>query len=76
MSNSLVERGMTEPWNHFTSRPNIVETEATYRAIALAELMDSPILIVHVSDPTSMKTIRKVSLASFGSTGILQRANK
>ena len=59
MSNSLIERGMTEPWHHFTSRPNIVETEATYRAIALAELMDAPMLIVHVSDPASMKTIRK-----------------
>ena len=59
MSNSLIERGMTEPWHHYTSRPNIVETEATYRAIALAELMDAPMLIVHVSDPVSMKTIRK-----------------
>ncbi|KAH8117262.1 dihydropyrimidinase [Phellopilus nigrolimitatus] len=59
MSKSLAERGMTEPWHHGTSRPNIVESEATNRAIALAELMDAPMLIVHVSDPSATRTIRK-----------------
>lgn len=29
MSKSLVERGMTEPWHHGTSRPNIVEKQLT-----------------------------------------------
>lgn len=59
MSKSLEKRGMTAPWYHGISRPNIAETEATNRAIALAELMDAPILIVHVSDPAAMRTIRK-----------------
>ena len=31
------------------SRPMLVEREATHRAIALSELVDVPILIVHVS---------------------------
>lgn len=59
MTKSLESRGMTEPWHHGTSRPPIVEAEATHRALALAELMDTPILIVHVSAPNAVSYIRK-----------------
>lgn len=46
----LEERGLTDPYYHAISRPQIAENEASYRAIALAELVDTPILIV-VSSP-------------------------
>ncbi|THV04899.1 dihydropyrimidinase [Dendrothele bispora CBS 962.96] len=59
MTNNLHERGMTEPWHHGTSRPPIVEAEATHRALALAELMDTPMLIVHVSAPEAVNIIRR-----------------
>ncbi|KAK0480775.1 dihydropyrimidinase [Armillaria novae-zelandiae] len=59
MTKSLQARGMTEPWHHGTSRPPIVESEATNRALVLAELMDTPMLIVHVSAPEAINVIRK-----------------
>lgn len=48
-SAKLLEEGMTEPAYHAHSRPKVVEREATYRAIALAELVGQPIHIFHVS---------------------------
>lgn len=59
MTKKLEERNLIAPKYHVTSRPQIVETEATYRAIALAELMDAPILIVHVSSPTAAAHLRQ-----------------
>jgi dihydropyrimidinase len=58
MTSKLVERGMVEPWHHSTSRPQIVEDEATNRVIALAEVVDAPMLIVHVSSKTATSHIR------------------
>lgn len=58
MTRSLEKQGKTEPWHHGTSRPPIVESEATHRALALSEFMDCPALFVHVSAPEAMKTIR------------------
>ena len=46
---ALVQAGMTAPKYHAWSRPKVVEREATHRAIALAELVDQPIQIFHVS---------------------------
>jgi dihydroorotase-like cyclic amidohydrolase len=51
MTKKLEERGMTEPYHHYTSRPPIVEAEATNRAISLSEIIQIPILLVHVSAP-------------------------
>ena len=48
-SRALLDAGLTEPKYHAWSRPKVVEREATYRAIALAELVDQPIQIFHVS---------------------------
>lgn len=42
MTKQLEDRKLFAPKYHATSRPQIVETEATNRAIALAELMDAP----------------------------------
>ena len=46
---ALLAAGHTEPRYHAWSRPAVVEREATHRAIALAELVDQPIQIFHVS---------------------------
>ncbi|MGQ0662394.1 MAG: dihydropyrimidinase [Pseudomonadota bacterium] len=50
--------GRTAPKYHAASRPMAVEREATHRAIALAELLDVPILIVHVSGREAVEQIR------------------
>jgi hypothetical protein len=44
----LEEKGLIEPRYHAESRPPIVEMEATHRAIVLAEMIQNPILFVHV----------------------------
>ncbi|GAA5830604.1 hypothetical protein JCM11251_002530 [Rhodosporidiobolus azoricus] len=59
MVKDLAARGMTAPWNHGTSRPPIVEAEATNRVLALSEFMDCPVLFVHVSAPDAFKVIRE-----------------
>jgi dihydropyrimidinase len=46
---ALLAAGMTGPKYHAWSRPRVVEREATHRAIALAELVDQPIQVFHVS---------------------------
>ncbi|OQU99766.1 hypothetical protein CLAIMM_05353 [Cladophialophora immunda] len=58
MTEHLEEQGMTAPYHHGTSRPPIVEAEATNRAIVLAELMDTPILLVHISGGHATRVIR------------------
>ena len=50
--------GDTAPRFHGYSRPPVVEREATHRAISLAELMDVPVLIVHVSGNEAMTQIQ------------------
>ncbi|KAI1829224.1 hypothetical protein DTO006G1_9814 [Penicillium roqueforti] len=54
----LEARRLTDPFYHAVSRPQIAEGEATYRAISLAELVDVPVLIVHVSSEIAMEHIR------------------
>lgn len=54
----LEKRGQTAPRFHATSRPIAVEREATHRAISLAELVDVPVMIVHVSNREAMEQIR------------------
>ncbi|HQT67043.1 MAG: dihydropyrimidinase [Rhodospirillales bacterium 20-60-12] len=49
MTEALLAAGHVAPKYHAWSRPVVVEREATYRAIALAELVDQPIQIFHVS---------------------------
>jgi dihydropyrimidinase len=54
----LEQRGLTEPYYHAISRPQLAEGEATYRAISMSELTDVPILLVHVSSKIAMDHIR------------------
>jgi dihydropyrimidinase len=58
MTAQLESRGLIAPKYHATSRPQIVETEATNRAISLSEIIDAPLLIVHVSSPSAAAHIR------------------
>jgi dihydropyrimidinase len=46
---ALLAAGLTAPKYHAWSRPSVVEREATYRAIALAELVGQAIQVFHVS---------------------------
>jgi dihydropyrimidinase len=58
LTERLLAAGHSAPRYHATSRPMLVEREATHRAIALAELVDVPILIVHVSGREAIEQIR------------------
>lgn len=44
-----LKKGMTAPKYHALTRPPRLEGEATHRAIALAEVADVPVYIVHLS---------------------------
>lgn len=55
----LEAKGRTDPFYHSVARPQIVEDEATYRIISLAELTDAPILIVHMSAQTAVRHVRE-----------------
>ncbi|KAG9235000.1 hypothetical protein BJ875DRAFT_284197 [Amylocarpus encephaloides] len=59
ITNRLEAKNHTTPYFHAISRPQIAENEATYRIISLAELTDTPILIVHMSSEIAMKHVRK-----------------
>lgn len=58
LTKKLEAAGQTAPRFHSHSRPMLVEREATHRAISLAELIDVPILIVHVSGREAVEQIR------------------
>jgi dihydropyrimidinase len=71
LTDRLERAGHTAPRFHATSRPIPVEREATHRAISLAELVDVPIMIVHVSNREAMEEIRRAQqrgLKVFGET--------
>ena len=58
LTHRLEAAGRTAPRHHADARPMLVEREATHRAIALSELVDVPILIVHVSGREAVEQIR------------------
>lgn len=58
MTERLERAGKTAPYYHGESRPQVVEREAAHRAISHAELVDVPIMIVHVSGREAMEQIR------------------
>jgi dihydropyrimidinase len=58
LTKRLTEQGKTAPRFHGMSRPMPVEREATHRAITLSELVDVPILVVHVSGAEAVEQIR------------------
>jgi dihydropyrimidinase len=56
---ALLADERTAPKYHAWSRPSMIEREATHRAIALAELVDQPIQIFHVSCPEVAEEIAR-----------------
>jgi dihydropyrimidinase len=57
LTDKLTEAGKHAPKYHAVSRPAVIEREATHRAIAFSELVDVPILIVHVSGEDAIEQI-------------------
>ena len=58
MAQKLEEAGKTAPYYHAIAHSSIAEREATHRALSHAELVDVPIVIVHVSGQEPLNEIR------------------
>jgi dihydropyrimidinase len=58
MGKKLIEKGLTAPKCHVPSHPRLAEAEAINRAIAMAALIDQPLMIFHVSTAEGAATIR------------------
>ena len=58
MARRLLDSGHVEPRYHAPSHPVLAEEEAIFRAVALARLVDAPLLIVHVSTPGGAAIVR------------------
>src|ERR1700755_2922093 len=58
LTTKLEREGHIAPYFHGSSRPQIVEREATHRAISHAEIVGVPIMIVHVSGREAMEQVR------------------
>ncbi|NIP46840.1 MAG: dihydropyrimidinase [Gammaproteobacteria bacterium] len=58
LTDRLLDGGYRAPKYHAVSHPRVGEGEATHRAICLAELVDVPMLIVHVSTGEAIDAIR------------------
>lgn len=59
LADKMLAAGHASPRFHAMAHAPIAEREATSRAISLAELVDVPILIVHVSAREAMEQIRQ-----------------
>ncbi len=71
ISSRLVEAGHAAPKFHAPGHPELAESEATARAIGLAELVDAPVYVVHVSSKEAAAEIaaaRRRGLKVFAET--------
>jgi dihydropyrimidinase len=59
LQQDLIRQGLTGPSSHPLSRPPAVEAEAANRAIAIADVMHTPLYIVHVSCQESLEAIAR-----------------
>ena len=59
LQKQLLERGITGPEGHPLSRPPAVEGEAANRAIRIAEVLGTPIYVVHNSCIQSLEAIAR-----------------
>jgi len=61
--NEIIRRalaeGRTAPKYHALTRPTIAEAEGVHRAIAIAEMAESPVYIVHLSCADALKQVRE-----------------
>jgi dihydropyrimidinase len=71
LTSHLLDRGLGAPRYHAVSHARLAEGEATNRAVALSQLLDVPILLVHVSAGEAIEVIRNAQtkgLKIFGET--------
>jgi dihydropyrimidinase len=54
-----LEEGRTAPKWHALTRPTIAEAEGVHRAIAIAEMAESPVYIVHLSSTDALNKVRE-----------------
>jgi dihydropyrimidinase len=59
LQQDLIRQGLTGPSSHPLSRPPAVEAEAANRAIAIADVLHTPVYIVHVSCTESLDAITR-----------------
>jgi dihydropyrimidinase len=59
LQQELLKKGVTGPAAHPLSRPPQVEAEAANRAIAIANVINTPVYIVHVSCAESLEAITR-----------------
>ena len=59
LTDRLLAKNCHAPRYHAVAHARISESEATHRAIALAELVDTPLLVVHVSSKEATAEIRR-----------------
>src|SRR5450830_686242 len=59
LQRELLKQGQTGPQSHPLSRPPVVEGEAAQRAIAIADVLNTPLYIVHVSCQESLDAITR-----------------
>lgn len=59
LQQQMKAQGLTGPEGHPLSRPPAVEAEAAQRAIAIADVLDVPIYVVHVSCAESAEAIAR-----------------
>lgn len=61
--NEIIKRfladGRTAPKYHALTRPTIAEAEGVHRAIAIAEMAESPVYIVHLSCTDALNQVRE-----------------
>jgi len=59
LTDRLLENRKTALRYHVTAHPSIGEREAAFRVISFAELVETPILIVHVSSASVVEEVRR-----------------
>ena len=57
LQKKLLAEGVTGPRAHVLSRPPACEAEATFRAVTMAEVLDVPLYVVHVSEAQAAEAI-------------------
>jgi dihydropyrimidinase len=61
--NEIIKRalaeGRTAPKYHALTRPTVAEAEGVHRAIAISEMAESPVYIVHLSCADALKQVRE-----------------